>query len=266
MRKLLFILQILLKLFLVFMISFIWTRFFLNSIWLSLLISLGITVLFEIIHRYFQRKSKSKSNLKLKEKEDAENIFFSLATSSDYLKFYEEMLKTRHNNVERKKTYLIIKKEEENTVLFPFLKLNILKPEHMIEIIKNINPNKSDKITIICHEYDKDAISFLKNFDYNIILLDRFESYSLYKEYEFFPKITQEYKKEARLTFKDLLSFAFNRSRTKGYLISSFILFTTSFFVQINVYYCVIATLLLLLALISYINPKYNRKSIKEFI
>ena len=118
----------------------------------------------------------------------------------------------------------------------------------------------------MCYEYDKNLLAFIKNFNQHIILIDRFECYSLYKEYEFFPEITEIYKKEAKPTFKDLLSIAFNRSRTKGYLFSAIILFITSFFVKINLYYCIISSILLLFALISYINPKYNKKSIKEVI
>lgn len=265
MKKILYVLQILLKLMLVFSIAFIWLRFFLNSIWLILSISLTITILFEIAHRYFQRKNKSRENLKIKEKEDADNMFLSLAKDSKYMKFYEEMLKTRHSDVVANKDFLIINKEEK-VILFPYLKLEILKPLHLLEILNKTTKAKADKITILCYEYDKDTVAFIKNFSEKIVLVDRFESYSLYKEYEFFPEITQEYKKEAKLTFKDLLGFAFNRSRTKGYLISSIILFITSFFVKINIYYCIISSLLLLFALISYINPKYNRKSVKELI
>lgn len=233
---------------------------------MSLVVSLAVTIAFEIIHRYFQKKKKSSQNLKFKEKEDADNMFLSLLTDNKYMKFYESMLSTRHNNVLTKKTYFIINKENNKSILYPHLKLGTLKPDSLIEILKIVKPANADKIIILCFEYDKDSIAFLKNFKEEIILLDRFESYSLYKEYEFFPEITQEYKKEAKLTFKDLLAYSFNRSRTKGYLISSIILIITSFFVKINVYYCVISSILLLFALISYINPKYNHKSSKEII
>lgn len=192
-------------------------------------------------------------------------MFLSLTTDNKYMKFYEEMLRTRHSEISVKKNFLIINKDEK-IVLYPYLKLVSLKPENLIEILKETKSAKADKIRIICYEYDKDIVAFIKNFKEEIILIDRFESYSLYKEYDFFPEITQEYKKEAKLTFKDLLGFAFNRSRTKGYLLSAIILFITSFFVKINLYYCIISSLLLIFALISYINPKYNSKKVKEII
>lgn len=266
MKKFLFIFQILLKLLLVFLIAFVWLRFFLDSVWVSLALSLGITIAFEILHTTLKRKSKTRESLKIKEKETAENMFLSLSTQNSCIDFFEEMLKTRHNNIEKKKKYIIIKKEEKKTILYPYVYLSPIKPENIIEILKDTKKENLDKITIICYDYDKDTLAFLKNFKEEIILLDRFESYSLFKEYEFYPKITQKYKKDAKLTFKDLLSFAFNRSRTKGYLFSAIILFITSFFVPINLYYCIICSLLLLFALISYINPKYNKKQVKEVI
>ena len=193
-------------------------------------------------------------------------MFLSLLTDNKYMNFYEEMLKSRHNNITARKTFLIISKEDSKTILYPYLKLETLKPNNILEIIKTTSSLKADKLTILCFDYDKEIVTFIKNFNKEIILLNRYESYSLYKEYDFFPEITQEYKKEAKLSIKDLLAFAFNRSRTKGYLISAVVLFITSFFVKINIYYCIISSLLLLFALVSYINPKYNKKSIREVI
>lgn len=266
MKKFLIILQILLKLSLVFLISLIWLRFFLKSIWLSVLISLGITLLFEVVHRYFQKKSKTQTSLKLKEKEDAENIFFSLATNGKYLKFFEDMLKSRHSNIITKKSFIIIEKDNQKTILYPYFKLAKFQPENLIEILKEISSVKANKITIICYDYDKDILPFINNFEQEINLIDKYQSYALYKEYDFYPEITMQYKKEASLTFKSMLAIAFNRSRTKGYFLSAIILFITSFFIKTNIYYCVISSVLLIFALISYINPKYNKKNFKELI
>lgn len=266
MKKILYVLQILLKLLLIFAIAFIWLRFFVKPLWLSIIISIGVTFLFEIMHRYFQKRNKTQKNLKLKEKEDADNMFFSLTTDNKYINFFEEMLKTRHAEIITKKSYLIINKENKNIVLYPCFKLEPLTPNTVVEILKNIKQIKVEKIIIACYEYDKQLQVFIKNFNEEILLFDRYECYCLYKEYDFYPEITQQYKKEAKLTFKDLLGFAFNKSRTKGYLVSSIILFITSFFVKLNIYYCVISSLLMLLALISYINPKYNNNKTNEVI
>lgn len=137
MKKLIYVFQIILKLSLVFLIAFIWLRFLLSSIWWTLGISLIITVSFEIIHRYLQKKTSSKQSLKIKEKEDADNMFFSLLTDKNYMQFFENMLSSRHNNITSKKTYLIVNKEDKKTVFFPFINLEILKPNHIVEILRN---------------------------------------------------------------------------------------------------------------------------------
>ena len=193
-------------------------------------------------------------------------MFLSLLTDNNYMKFYEEMLKTRYNNISTKKHYILINKNQSTTIVYPFLKIKKLSADDVLEIIKILNKEKYDRLTILCNEYDKETPVFLRNFNQDVMLLDKFESYSLYKEYDFFPQITNEYKKEAKLTFKDLLSFAFNRTRSKGYVLSAIFLFITSFFVEMNIYYCVVSSILLILALVSYINPKYNKKIVKEVI
>ena len=63
-------------------------------------------------------------NLKLKEREDANNMFFSLISVNNGIDFFEKLARTRHNVVIRKKDYIIItNNEKEKVLLYPFLKL-----------------------------------------------------------------------------------------------------------------------------------------------
>lgn len=215
-----------------------------------------------------KRRNNNKLNLKIKEREDAENMFFSLISDNNGVDFFEKLAKTRHNFVLRKKDYIIVmNNEKERILLYPFLKLNALAPQDIINIYKISHREKCNKVIISCYDYAKECPIFIKNFESKLLLLNKDESYALlFKEYQFFPEITNQYKKTSNLSFKDLIAYSFNRSRTKGYVFSAIILFITSFFVHINIYYCSIATLLLLFALISYINPKYNKKVSRELI
>ena len=261
MQRFLFILQILIKCTLLFLISFIWLRFLTSSIWVSGAIAFVITLIIEFFSMYFKRKNKYKTNLKIKEKENAENMFLSLSTDKNFLSFFHNLSLSRHSNCQRKKDYIIINHSKSRVILFPFIKIKKLSPDDLLEIYKKCNHENATKIVIVCNEYEKDCSVFIKNFSIKFLLLDKFETYSmLYKEYDFYPEITLEYKKEAKPTLKDLLAYSFNKSRTKGYLLSALLLFITSFFVKINLYYCIISSALLLFALISFINPKYNIK------
>lgn len=261
MQRFLFILQIFLKSSMIFFIAFIWLNFFLKTIWLSGLIAFGITLIIEFISLFFKKKNNHKNHLKIKEKEDAENMFLSLLTDKDNLSFFYNLTSTRHFNIELKKKYVLLKHQNNKVILYPFIKIGKLSCDDILEIYKSCSHENVEKIVITCNDYEKECKVFIKNFTQKFVLLDKFETYSdLYKEYDYYPEITIEYKKEAKPKFKDLLAYSFNKSRTKGYLFSAFILFLPSLFLELNIYYCIVGTLLLLFALISFINPKYNRK------
>lgn len=268
MKLILFVLQKFLKLSLIFLIFFIWLRFFTKSLWISIFISTIATIIVEIITFIFSNKNKSKESLKIKEKENAENMFLSLSTSSTSLDFFLQLALSRHQNSNKKKEYIVINhRDKTKVILYPFLQLKKLTLNDVLKITSLISKDSPDKLVITCFEYEKEVIPFVRNFNFEIIVLDRFETYChLYKEYDFYPEITMQYKKEGKLSFRDLIAFSFNKARTKGYLFASFILFATSFFVKLNIYYCIVSSILLLFALISYINPKYNTKIDKEII
>ncbi len=268
MKKIMFIFQIILKCSFVYLIAFVWSRYFFHSLWKSSVFSLLFTIAIEIFSYLIKKKKNNKMNLKIKEQDEAENMFFSLASSNNSLNFFEKLAKTRHNLVIKKKDYIIITNDEQSKiVLYPFITLNQLTPQDVVNIVKLSQKEHASKIIIPCYDYTKESQLFIKNFDFDITLLDKNETYALlYKEYQFFPEITAKYKKESKLSFKDLLAYAFNRSKTKGYILSAIIIFATSLFIKLTIFYCCMASILLLFALISYINPKYNKKVTTKLI
>ena len=268
MNNFLFIFKIILRCSLIFLLAFIWCRYFIGELWICLITSFLITLLIEFFIWLFNKKKNLKENLKLYEKEKAENIFLSLTAEADYLNIFLELVKTRHKNAIKFDDFIEIKHEDNNKViLFPYLKFGNLQIDDITLILKKCSELNPDKIVILCNEYDKITQSFIKNFDMEIVLLDKYETYKeLYKEYEFFPEIKLKYKKEAKKTIKDLLAYSFNKNRTKGYIISALILLLSSFFVRMNLYYYIVASLLLIFALISYTNPKYNSQHTKELL
>lgn len=264
MKKFLFLFQQFIKCSLIYFIAFIWLRFFLNELWQILLSSFIITFVIELGSILFSKKKSNSSYLKFKEKEDADDMYFSLV-NSDYINFLFSLFSTRFNKIEKKKEYLKIK-SEKNLIVFPVSTLDTITAPFIVNIIKKIKNTQFDKLMILCYDYDNSCNAVLQSYNKEIFLLNRYESYSyLYKEFDFYPEITHKFYKQEKHTLKELIAYSLNKSRAKGYLISAVILFITSFFVQINLYYCMIATILLLLALISYINPKYNKKTIKNF-
>ena len=126
---------------------------------------------------------------------------------------------------------------------------------------------KAEKVVILCHSYDKEVLSFSKHFGICFLIFDRFETYErLYKYYDIFPEIKESYKKDKMLTFKDFIAFSFNKKRAKGYLLSAFLLALSAIFVRTTIYYTIVATLLVVFAIISQFNTKFNFKEDKEIL
>lgn len=266
MKKILNIFQILLQVALIFFIVLIWARYFISSLWLGLLVSLIVTIFIELAIKFLQKRTNTAKNLKLQEKEEAENMFLSLCTSSTPLNFFYELAKTKHKAVKKGK-YILIEHEEDIVALIPILSFSPLQSDDLLPFISLAKKNNWKKIVVVCGEVDRNTNSFAKNFDIEILLLDKYNSYSnLYKPYDFFPTITMKYKKDKKLAFKDLIAYSFNRGRTKGYLFSAFILFLSSLLIRPSIYYCIVASILLLFALISYTNPYFNPKIKKEVL
>lgn len=266
MKKILNIFQILLQVALIFFIVLIWARYFISSLWLGLLVSLIVTIFIELAIKFLQKRTNTAKNLKLQEKEEAENMFLSLCTSSAPLNFFYELAKTKHKAIKKGK-YILIEHEEDIVALIPILSFSPLQSDDLLPFISLAKKNNWKKIVVVCGEVDRNTNSFAKNFDIEILLLDKYNSYSnLYKPYDFFPTITMKYKKDKKLAFKDLIAYSFNRGRTKGYLFSAFILFLSSLLIRPSIYYCIVASLLLLFALISYTNPYFNPKIKKEVL
>ena len=266
MKKILNIFQILLQVALIFFIVLIWARYFISSLWLGLLVSLIVTIFIELAIKFLQKRTNTAKNLKLQEKEEAENMFLSLCTSSAPLNFFYELAKTKHKAIKKGK-YILSEHEEVIVALIPILSFSPLQSDDLLPFISLAKKNNWKKIVVVCGEVDRNTNSFAKNFDMEILLLDKYNSYSnLYKPYDFFPTITMKYKKDKKLAFKDLIAYSFNRGRTKGYLFSAFILFLSSLLIRPSIYYCIVASLLLLFALISYTNPYFNPKIKKEVL
>ena len=110
MKKFLLMLQFFLKMGLVFVLVFIWCKFFLNDLFLSILISITISFITTIIITLITKKSLKETSLKIKEKEEAEDMFLSLSsqTNSFQIDFFYNLIKTRHQVVYKKSRYVII--------------------------------------------------------------------------------------------------------------------------------------------------------------
>ena len=94
-----------------------------------------------------------------------------------------------------------------------------------------------------------------------IILLNSKDCFlKLIKKYNYFPKNLKNLNLQEKLKFKEFLKLSLSRKNAKGYFINSLILLFSSFIVRLNIYYVIMSSILLLLALISFFLPQKNYK------
>ena len=270
MKKVSLIFQELLKIFLIYLILFVWIRYFVRKLWLASLISLLSTLGLYALIFLLSKKKRLKFGLKLKEKEDAENMFLSLSFSANPMDFFNKLASSKHHDVTKHKNYLAIeyKLEKVKTLLYFDGSFAGLTIPRLCEIYAKLKKEKASKIVIACYEItDKNLLGFLHNFEEKFVILDRFQSYEkLYKLYGIYPEITKKYSNKKSLAFKDLFAYSLNKKRTKGYLLSALILILCGLFVRASLYYYLMASLLIILALISQFNTHFNLKNDEEII
>lgn len=255
MQKINYVLQAILRIFLIFLFIFIWVKFFFKSFWPSILLSVFFAIFIDLLIKIFTKKNQKVKQLKLKEKEECENMFLSLATNSCHIDFFYKLAKTKHTAL-KNKNYIRVKHDDGDVILYPFLNFCSLQLNDLNQIIKSIKEKNFKKIVVCAGEISKESFIFVKNFEFEIVLLDKFETYKqLYKNYNFFPEITLTYKKDKKATFKEILAYSFNRKKTKSYIFSAFVLLFSSLFVPASLYYCIISSLLVVFAIISFFNP-----------
>lgn len=268
MKKINFILQEFLKFLLIFLLIFVWARYALRKLWLSLLISLAITSVIYVILFFILRKKATKNSMKIKEKEDAENMFLSLSCDNKRMDFFVKLASKKHQNVKKHSDYLVVTHENNvKTILFCEFSFENLTPSRFIQIYNKLKKERATKIVILCYEHDRDIDAFASNFPEKILLFNRYETYfKLYKYYDCSPEIKQAYKKEKMMAFKDFIAFSFNKKRAKGYLFSSIILIISALFVRASIYYCVVASVLIVFAIISQFNHVFNVRDDSEIL
>ena len=252
MQKISFIFHSFFKLFLIFLFVFVWTRYFVRDLLLSIVISATITFVLDLLSRFFFKKQHEKASLKIKEKQEAEDMFCSLCIERSPLLFFEKLFSDKQN-LKTHKSFLSFTEDNKKTVFAFVDNLLPLSTNNLAQVIKQVKKEKPDKIIISSGEFSKECYSFINIYDSTIVLLDKQQTYhDLYKAKNIFPKITILKKKKDTLSFRQLLEFSFNRSRCKSYLISSIALLFCSLFVRTTLYYSIVTSILILFAIISF--------------
>ena len=239
-----------------FLISFVWTRYFLHDTWLTILISSIITFVVATIYHFISKTKKQKIELTNKEIKNAKQIAtgFLLSTKQEILKTFYEKFNVKYNT-KIKSDFLLV----NDKVLKPIYSTQTITDREILEAYLKVKDISAKKIIITCQNADTTAYNFCKLVtDKEILILTEFEAYTnIFKPLNFdVPEIkATPHKKNAQY----YLSLALNKSRTKNYLIVSAFMLFASFILRYNIYYLTFASITGLLALYSHFNTRYNK-------
>ncbi len=248
---------------LIFLIVFVWLKFFNKNILYSFILSLFFLVIFNLLKVFFKGKKTTKLKLNKNLEKDIELYMYSLIsnTNEENLLFFKNILKkfnpTTENNI------IFYKKNEIKYALCPLFEsanLNIEKALKNISCCKTKNIKNILILCSICQKKDKILLEQIS--EMNIKIYQKKEIYlNLFKPSNTYPNIKFNFKESKKIKIYELLEISFNKSKAKGYFLSGIFIFFCSFIMKYNIYYVLMSSILFTFALISYIKKD---KSIKK--
>ena len=222
-----FIFDFLFYTFIIFLITFIWVRMIVHNNALIWVYSVSITflismILFIILKKKIYNFSVSKKETIQKQKILNSLIFEQRTNILNFLlKFFYDYDKKKH------KDYLLItnKTTNEKYLVFEDFSLSSLELDKIVDFVKISQKEKVNKLYIFCSSFSSSANNFCKNLKTVKIKLVNFDNfYSNYvKKQNIFPEFEERYIEKSRYSFKELLSIAFNKNKTKQYFFTGII-------------------------------------------
>ena len=248
---------------LLFLLAFIWVRFYVRNLGLAVLYSAIICIILDVLLCAILQKREKESSLKADELKKAETyaMHFAYNDASVALNFFNKLL-SKQFSVQKKSKYLWWENEGSLTVFYPLYQFDSTKIRDLFKIFNSIKlPRRPDKIIISTNFIDTETKVFAMRSPVNFVLLDQFETYEkLMKPENLYPDATVDTSTKKGGRWQVILEYALSRKRTKAWVMSSLLLIFSSFFVRMSIYYLIISSILLILAIFSYTNIRFNTK------
>jgi hypothetical protein len=232
---------------LLFLIFFVWIRFYVVSLNLTLIYSIIATLLLSLILHYIKQKKFKQEYLTKEEQAKIEvyiNEFLFSSTKTNFTFFYN-LLNKKHKAV-YEKPFLVLNKTSFKIALYPYYKMRKLTMDTAKNLVILAKAQNINKLIVCCKTCEQEVLNLSKQLkELRLIILDQKQTYfKLLKPFEHYPKITNRLIEENKLTKTQMLHVMFDKRRTKGYFISGTILMLSSLIVPYNLYYVIFGSLL----------------------
>lgn len=258
------IISTLARVFLEFIVSFVWIRYFVRDWVVAFICSLLCSALIEVGLFFIRKRKQSKNGNKKEIEQKIEEINLTLLFSDDKenLNFFHKLASLKHKAT-KKSRLVVVENPNKKVVLLPFYTYQNFSCDNLLFCLNLAQKENPQKVVITTGSVDPEVHKLAKHFqDFEIVILDKVDTFNkLFKFYDCFPEIKTKMVTNARPSKQEIMSVALNRKRSKGYFFASFVLLLSSFIVRKNIYYLIFSSLLLVLALISFFNPRFNKVS-----
>ena len=248
------------RVFLIFLLAFIWVRYYEKNLFLAVLYSSVICFVLCVLLQAISEKTEAKANLKSSELKKAENFAaqFVFGGKNAAILFFQKLF-SKQFTVNKKPAFLWWEVEGKVTAFVPMFGCGKLKIRDIISAHNLVLTQKPEKIIVAAIGFERESLEFAKTAPTKFVLLDQFDVYEkLMKPSGVFPQNHSEVVIKKQSAFQSILAYALNKKRAKAWAFSGLILIFSSLFVRVSIYYLIISSLMLILAILSYTNTKYN--------
>ncbi len=255
------------RLFIIFLIVFVWIKYSIENFWLSLLFSIILLVVIETLYQVFTNKKQAKSNIKKEEQEKINQytntfIYCDKKYTTDF--FYN--LCKKNYECTKKSKYILISHPTTNIALYPLFLYRELSIDDVIDCYNQTKHEKIKRLVICTNKYANDIQKFIETLNIEVLILDKQQTYLLLlKKYEIYPKITKICDKQ-KMTFRQFLNIALDKKRAKSYFLSAIFLLFASMFVFYKIYYLIFATILLVMCFLCLFRKRTIKPTQKQIL
>ena len=209
--------------FLVFLFNAVWIQFFVKRLWAALIIAFSITLLFFVILK------------KVSEKMPHDKI-----NKSEIYKSFVLMPKN-----ELKNTYLKHSRDE-NFVMCAMR----FSSASLDDVAAAYRESDEKDVTILVGNTQRNVLIFAASLDKKINFVTKKDLYKLLKANDALPPIITKHTDKPSISPKEVIKTAFSGVNAKYYLFSGILLATTSFFTPFRLYYAIMASVMIVFAIV----------------
>lgn len=225
----------------IFFLSFMWIEYvkrdFSLSLYLSIPLSLFITIIFYLIERKKEKKKYKSQVEQQKIEQFGKNLLLCDSTTLNTL-----LSPLKQANA----TYY---------TMFDTTKLTI------DDVLSCIKEAEHDQIIFFCFDYQKEVLDFTKHIKHKQVkMLNYFDIYEMLNTSHTPIDIPMNWQEAKHTNLKLILSTALKKEKAKSYFYCALLLSLGSLFLRYNIYYIVVSSFLFLLSLYALCNKKYNEK------